>query len=400
MTTMTTMKAVKPVMATHSATTHSAFQSTIGSATKLSKLAVLVSACWLASCSSTPTPTPPAQKAVRAYNGTASVGDFLTISVDSVAQTITYKDFTNGETGTAPYTINPDGSYTIVDPNANLLSAYEVPGTALMIEAANAGPLQNTDALITAIESTPASINTFAGKNFTYMQFRTAAGGLELGTVTIDAQGDITHDSYSPFGALQQPPNQFNGGSFPASSIQEDVSGNFFTINENGGQSDMVFGTQNGLFAVDTGNGTILGLPKASSKTFSSASAGTYTGLFYEKVNAQTGQGNIETGTAVEGKATVTISAGGAVTIADGQGNTLGAGTLIPIADVSYIYDGTANKLTDPLYGTFTFRTTGNAQQDVFVSFQGNAVVFSSFQTALPITNYAPYTYFYGVGLK
>jgi hypothetical protein len=386
---MTTMTAVNPAIT-------SAVQSTV----KTAKVAVLVFVCWLASCSSTPTPTPPAQKAVRAYNGTASVGDFLTISVDSIAQTITYKDYTNGETGTAPYTINADGSYTIIDPNANLLSAYEVPGTALMIEAANAGPLQNTDALITAIESTPATINTFAGKNFSYLQFRTAAGGLELGTVTINPQGDITHDGYWPFGALQQPPHMFGGGSFPASSVQEDASGNFFTINESGGQSDMVFGTQNGLFAVDTGNGTILALPKAPSKNFSAASAGTYTGLFYEKVNAQTGQGNIETGTAVEGKVTVTISASGAVTIADGQGNTLGGGTLVPVADTSYIYDGTSNKLSDPLNGVFTFRTTANSQQDVFVSFQGNAVVFASFQTALPIVNYAPYTYFYGVGLK
>ena len=49
----------------------------------------------------------------------------------------------------------------------------------------------------------------------------------------------------------------------------------------------------------------------------------------------------------------------------------------------------------------FTFRlTTGGVQQDVFASFQGNAVVFSSFQTALPIQGYAPYTYYYGVGLK
>ena len=49
----------------------------------------------------------------------------------------------------------------------------------------------------------------------------------------------------------------------------------------------------------------------------------------------------------------------------------------------------------------FTFRVrAGGAQQDVFASFQGNAVVFSSFQTALPIHGYAPYTYYYGVGLK
>jgi hypothetical protein len=378
MTTMTTMKAM---------------------AMKTAKLAALVTACWLASCNTTPTVTPPAQKAVRAYNGTASVGDFLTISIDSIAQTITYKDYTNGEMGTVPYAINADGTYTITDPNGNLLSAYEVPGTALMVEAANAGPLQDTDALITAIESTPASINTFAGRSFNYLQFRTAAGGLEMGTITIDAQANITHDGYWPFGALQQPQRLFGGGSFPASSVVEDASGNFFTVNESGGSSDVVFGTQNGFFAVDTGNGTILSLPKGG-KNFASSSAGTYTALFYEKVNAQTGQGNVESGTAVEGKATVTISAGGVVNIADSQGNTLAGGTLVPVADASYIYDGTANKLSDPCYGMFTFRTTANSQQDVFVSFQGKAVIFASFQAALPLVNYAPYTYFYGVGLK
>jgi hypothetical protein len=368
---------------------------------KAAQLTLLVAACWLSSCSSTPPVTQTVQpKAVRAYNGTASVGDFLTITVDSTAHTIAYKNYTNGQTGTVPYTVNSDGTYTIADPDGNLLSAYEVPGTALMVEAANQGPQQNTDALITAIESTPVAIGTFGGRSFNYLQLRTAAGGVELGTIAIDAQGDIQHAGYWPFGALQQPPNQFNGGSFPASSVQEDASGNFFTINESGGSSDKVFGTQSGFFAVDTGNGTILGLPKASSKAFSAANAGTYTALFYEKVGAQTGQGNIETGTAVEGKATVTISASGGVTIADSQGNTLAGGTLAAVADTSYIYDGTSNKLSDPCNGMFTFRTSANAQQDVFVSFQGNAVVFASFQTALPLTNYAPYTYFYGVGLK
>ena len=368
---------------------------------KTAKLALVVGACWLVGCSSTPKMNPMPQKAVRAYNGTASVGDFLTITVDSTALTITYKDYTNGETGTVPYTVNGDGTYTIADPDGNLLLAYEVPGTALMVEAANAGPLQDTDALITAVESTPASINTFAGRSFNYMQFRTASGGLELGTISIDAQANIQHDGYWPFGALQQPQSIFHGGGFPASSVQEDASGNFFTITESGGGSpDVVFGTQNGFFAVDTGNGTILSMPKASGKAFAASSAGTYTALFYEKVNAQTGQNNVESGTAVEGKATVTISANGSITIADSQGNTLAGGILVAVADAPYLYDGTQNKLSDPLYGMFTFRTTANSQQDVFVSFQGNAVVFSSFQTALPLQNYAAYTYFYGVGLK
>ncbi len=107
--------------------------------------------CLLAGCNSTSKVAP--QNAVRSYNGTASAGDFLTISIDSAALTITYKNYTNGDTGTVPYTVNADGTYTVTDPQGNLLAAYEVPGTALLVEAANAGPNHDTDALITAIES-------------------------------------------------------------------------------------------------------------------------------------------------------------------------------------------------------------------------------------------------------
>jgi hypothetical protein len=366
---------------------------------KLARLLLAAFACLLVGCdSATKLSTPPVQNTVRAYNGTASVGDFLTISIDSSALTITYKNYTNGETGTVPYTVNADGTYTISDPHGNLLSGYEVPGFVLMIEAANAGPNRDTQALITAVESVPATINIFAGRNFNYLQFRTAAGGMEMGTITIDAQGNSQHDGYWPFGVFSQ--NLFNGGSFAASSIQEDPSGNFFTLDESSG-NDYVFGTQTGFFVVDTGNGTILSLPKAATKSFAGSNAGTYTALYYEKTGAQTGQGNVETGTPSEGKATITISASGLVTITDSQNHVMATGTLAAVADTSYLYDGTSNTLSDPCYGMFTFRmSTGGVQQDVFASFQGNAVVFSSFQTALPIGSYAPYTYYYGVGLK
>ncbi|MGH9545907.1 MAG: hypothetical protein ACRD23_11900 [Terriglobales bacterium] len=338
-------------------------------------------------------------KSVRSYSGTASVGDFLTISIDSIHMKITYKNYTNSESGTVPYAINDDGTYTIFDPQGNLLSGYEVPGTVLMVEAANAGANADTDALITAIETAPASINTFAGRNFNYIQFRTSSGGIEIGTVSVDASGNITHGGYWPFGVVNQQ-NMFNGGSFPASSVTEDPSGSFFAINESDGSQDVVFGTQTGLFAVDTGNGAILSQPKAASKAFNPANAGTFTGIFYEKPNAQMGPNNVESGTPVEGNATVTVSASGAATISDSQGNTLAAGTLAAVADTAYLYDGTANKLSDPLYGMFTFRTTANSQQDVFMTFQANAVIFSSFSVGLPVQQSAAYTYFYGVGLK
>lgn len=356
----------------------------------------------LPGCSKSSTPAAPvSQVVVRNYSGTASVGDFLTISINSATQTITYRNYSNGDAGSLPYTVNANGTYAIADPNGNLVAAYQVPGSELLVETNKSGPNHNTPALVTAIESAPASINTFATESFNYIQFRTAAGGVELGTITIDAHGNIEHDGYWPYGALSQPPNSFNGGDFPATSVVEDPSGNFFTVNEGNGESSTAFGTQNGLFVVDTGNGTILALPKASSKSFSASHAGTYTAILYEKSNATTGQGNVETGTIAEGNASVTVTAGGLMTITDSQSHTLATGTLTAIADTPYLYDHTANTLSDPCNGMFTFRTTtANSQQDLFVTFQGNAVIFSSFQAALPIQAYAPYTYFYGVGVS
>ena len=365
---------------------------------KIATVLLLAIACVLVGCETTPKVMPPASN-VRSYNATASVGDFLTVSIDGAAQTITYKNYTNGETGTVPYTVNDDGTYAISDPNGNLLTGYEVPGFVLMLEAANAGPGRDTAALITAVESVPASINTFAGKQFNYLQFRTAFGGMEMGTVSIDGQGNVQHDGYWPYGVFSQ--SVVQGGSFTASAVQEDASGDFFTITDTGGSNNTAFGTQNGFFVVDTGSGTILSLPKTSSKSFDPSNVGIYNALYYEKSNAQTGQGNVETGTVSEGEATILISANGQMTITDNKNNTLASGTLVAVEDTLYLYDKTAKTLSDPCHGMFTFRTTAaGVQQDVFVSFQDNAVIFSSFQTAVPVQGYAPYTYFYGVGLQ
>lgn len=363
-------------------------------------LACLFYAGFLAGCGSSTHTT--SVNAIRNYNGTASVGDFLTITINSTASTIDYTNHTNGDTGTVPYTVNSDGTYTVTDPQGNFLEAFEVPGFVLAVESAKSGPTHNTPALITAIESVPASITNFAGQNFNYMQWRTSSGGLEVGNVSINALGDIQHDSFHPAGVLSQPADYFGSGSFPATSIEEDVSGDFFTIHETQGD-DVVFGTQNGLWAVDGGSGAILGLPKASAKAFDPTTAGTYTAIFYEKAGAQTGQGNVETGTASQGKATLTVGADASVTLVDSQSNTLASGALVAVADSGYLYDGTANTLSDPCNGMFTIRGTAanGDRQDFFVSFQGKAAIFGSFQTAVPVVAQQPtYSYFYGVGLK
>lgn len=372
---------------------------------RTAKIALLVIACFLAGCNSASKLTTPPQNAVRAYNGTASAGDFLTISIDSNAKNITYDNRTNGETGTVPYAVNSDGSYTITDPQGNLLSAYEIPGSVMVVEAANAGPNKDQVAFITAVESVPVTVGTFAAQTFNMMQFRHRDGSVEFGTVSIDAQGNISANTYDPGAILWQPgATYFNGGTFPASSLTEGPSGDYFTVLQQDGSTSTVFGTQNGLWAVDNNNGTIIGLPKASSKDFNPAAAGTYNAIYYEKPNAQMqGQGSssVETGTAMEGKATVTVSAAGAVTITDSQNNAMATGTLVAVADTPYIYNNTSSELADPCYGFFTFETiTAGLHQEVFVTFQGNAVIFSSFQTAVPVQNNGTYTYFQGVGLK
>jgi len=355
---------------------------------------VLSISIYLLGCASSSTPT------VRSYNGTASVGDFVTISIDSSAKTITYDNVTNGETGTATYDVNSDGSYSITDPNNNLLLAYEVPGYVMVIKAQNAGANRDTTALITAIESVPFSFNNFKGRTYNYMEFRTNNGGVEIGAGGVDNSGNMSSSSYDPGAIMWTPPTFFGSGTVPAGNVQEGPSGRFFTLTDPVKNESMtVFGTQNGLFAIDGSGGAVLGIPQAATKYFDPVNSGTYNAIFYEKTDAQM-QSGVETGTPSEGKASITISAGGVVTITDSNGTTLASGTLAAIADTPAIYDGTANTMTDPCHGVFTFETKGSVLQDVFVSFVGNAVIFSSFQTAWPVQNNGTYTYFYGVGLK
>ena len=138
--------------------------------------------CFLVGCNSTQTVAPPAGggTVARTYQGTASVGDFMTVSIDPDALTITYTNHSNGDAATVPYSVNNDGRYTLADPEGNLIVAYEVPNYALLIEAAKTGPNHDTPALITAVNSADISLSTFTDQAYNYMQFRTRAGGVQM----------------------------------------------------------------------------------------------------------------------------------------------------------------------------------------------------------------------------
>ena len=87
---------------------------------RVRKLCALLFLLALCSCVSNTNSLNPAP---RVYNGTASVGDFLTITIDTTAHTMSYSNVSNGDSGTIAYTVNGDGSYTLNDPAGNLTAA-------------------------------------------------------------------------------------------------------------------------------------------------------------------------------------------------------------------------------------------------------------------------------------
>lgn len=178
--------------------------------------------------------------------------------------------------------------------------------------------------------------------------------------------------------------------------MTEDSSGNFLSIDEPSG-TDHAFGTQNGFFAVDTGAGTILSEPKEGSKDFDPATEGAYKALFYQRVNAQMGQNNLGNETASEDNGTVTI---GRMDRRSSPTARAPRSHPVRLGNRGYTVHLRRHFGHAVRSAVLTFRTSGTSQQDVFVTFQGDAVIFSSFKTGLPLGQNGLYAYFYGVGLR
>jgi len=354
---------------------------------------------------------------LRSYSGTTSAGGFLSISVNPVAHTLTYSNISEAHDGVVSFVENSDGIYEINDPEGILLAAYEIPNHGLLLEAANAGPDHDALALITAVPVRDISLSTWSSHGYNYMQFRANAGGLEVGSARIDAHGNLSTIAYWPFGELSQQGSAFHRGGFSGGSMQEDGSGTFLRVPHRDGDFDYVFGTPNGMFDIDTPNGTILGLKKAAYKEFDPSFAGTYKAFYYRKTGAsvsvvdfgtgepslkiadRAGMLDFEGGMPGLGSATVRISAGGQLTVDDDHGNALLQATLVPVADAAYLH-GTG-EFQDPCFGLYTFRVaTASFQQDAFVGFQDGEVLFSSFKAGRPWKTGTTYDYLYGVGLR
>jgi hypothetical protein len=328
------------------------------------------------------------------YKGTASVGDFITIHLDTAAQTISYTNITNGLSGSGTFTVNLDGSYAITESSGCFTEAFEIPGYALVLKGLKTGPTQDTVSLVTSIDS---QVNTVAGvsnQSYNYMQFRTNSGGLEVGHVGMGAAAQVTHAGYWPYGAHSSTPSDafMPASTFPGSPVEDAATGALkLTITDTNGTSDnYIFATTSGLLAVDTGNGSLICLKEAAASTFQTADAGTYRAFSYGKLGASTGMGNVESPAAgTVDKVTITVGSDGSLLIRDGANATLASGTLQPFA-------GSALETGIGFACPGLFHATIGAQE-VFVTFTGDAMLFSSFTFN---SGSGTYDYFYGVGLK
>ena len=352
---------------------------------------------------------PSAGVGVHRYQTTASVGDFLQITIDKDTHTASYVNKTNGLTGQGvPYTVDAKGAYAFADPNGHLKAAIELEDHALVVDVDKAGPNKDTRALAIGAATLPISATDLGDRKLNMMQFRTKNGGMEVGNVTFSTRGNgltVDLEGYWPRGAMASDDHPFHVGRMGTLPIQEGPGAHdFLTLAETqrGVTSmDYVFKTATG-FAIDMSNGNIVMLDQPASKELDAASAGTYRALAFGKRDAEGGADDQpEPGESKVGLLDVTVSASGHLVALDDEGATVVDGKLRPVPDVTYLTG--AGKL-DPAHckGIFTFRTHGaGGNRDVFVIFTKNGLLISSF-TPRPKSagGQAPYDYFYGAAVK
>ena len=351
---------------------------------------------------------PPAGSGTHRYQTTASVGDFLQVTVDKAAHTVSYLNKTNGLTAAdVPYTVDAKGTYAFTDPNGHLKAAIELEDYAFVIDVDKAGPNKDSRALAIGAATRPIALTDFASRRLNMMQFRTKNGGMEVGDVVLTTETNglgVDLQSYWPRGAMNNGGHAFHVGSMGTLPVDQTTGAHdFLSITETQGgftSTDYVFKTATG-FAIDMSNGNIVMLEQPASKDFDPASAGSYRALAYGKRGAMGGPDDQpEPGDANVTLVDVTVDAAGHVTAVDADGTTLVDNDLTPVPDAPYLTGG--GKL-DPerSKGIFTYRTAeGAGFKDVFVIFTKDGMLFSSFTPEAGDGGDAPYDYFYGAAVK
>lgn len=353
--------------------------------------------------------------APRLYQSTASVGDFIQITLDKQAKTVSYTNRTNGlSASNVPYTVDATGMYLFAgDPNGHLQRALELEDYVLLVDVEKAGPMRDSRALAIGALAQPIALSDLADRSMNMMQFRTSNGGMEVGNLQLTVSASMLNvalQSYWPLGALSQQNDAFHVGGGPGQLPIDDAGmgpADFLTVSETDNgitEHDYIFKTAGG-FAVDMSNGNIIMVAQTVSKEFDPSHAGRYHAMLYQKHDARgVSRGETEPGTAEVVEADVTIGDHGHLTVSH-AGVQVEEADLIPVADAPYL-TGTGKLDPARCNGIFTYRKpAGSSFQDVFVIFAERGMLVTSFT---PHAQDAPdgggggesYEYFYGAAIK
>ncbi|MFW5844864.1 MAG: hypothetical protein ACOCXJ_01410 [Planctomycetota bacterium] len=396
--------------------------------TAVTGIAILAStACDSGGGSSTPSDS--ATTGSATYNATASVGDFITVDLDRDAGTIAYQNHSNGDSGTASYTVDANGVYQITDPDGRMLEAVEIPGFALIVQSDQVGRDKDEQAILTAVQSEPVTVDQLAGNEYNYIEFSTTSG-INLGHASFASTG-LTLESYDPVQAMIQAKavhegwedagewGEFNTQSMDASLFANGPDNRYISIEEemtfpgpDGPVTETaytyMFGTSSGVFAVDTPMGSVIGVAESDSKDFKTAWAGTYQAYVYSKdayldFPQDSNPTEVTEYLGIE-RGVITVSADGVVDIVDAADNipVVSNAALVPLADDTDVYDGTSARLGNPCHGLFSVELPDQGPegytQTLYVAFMDDAMVFGAFTVKdVTIPNY---TYLYGFGVR
>jgi hypothetical protein len=365
----------------------------------LSTLVLALAACSGGAGSKSPT--------THDYNGTASVGDFLTLTIDRDASVIHWANGTNGETGQAPFTLDTDGALLVATDTGQVKKAYEIAGYGVVALDPNAGPSHDRPSPVFLWEKKAATKADFKAMPLNFIQFRNS-GAFEVGCGSIAANGSaITHSGYLPEQYLSSDSQFSVGVTLPILSAAPDDPSTFDGV-VLGDRSDGTIsfqpyksvipgpdGSPGVLFkagpswVIDVDNGSVFLLDAPTTKDWQASSAGTYH-LMGWKVSGMT---NSAAGTGASFETTITLDAAGQLTVTDPGGGAPTVVSLVPFADDTDVF-GTG-KVDLACNGLFT-NGAGNATDKLVAGFVGQNLFFGSVKlTAGPTAEFV-----YGVALK
>lgn len=352
------------------------------------------------------------------YLGSASVGDFRLLTADRSTRIISDQNITTGQTASLPYLVAGDESYSVRNPQGQLVDAWEVPGVTLLGTSTLSNPPLGEPSLVTALPGAAITRDTLKRGAYNVLHLRTRLGGFEAGCLEVDPGANIIHQTFSPYRLHNQDQATLPAFQTPAtwnsSNMVAAASGNALSMRFNPADRFSrycyIFQSSN-LVILDTPEGSMICAPQTEAAALDPTKLGTYNGVVYRKTGATMTNPTSTTGTespaATVAKCTVAISGAGHIRVQLNGANLVDS-DFAPIATDNALTGADGSGLLEsPCNGMFSDHGADPATgltHYLFVTFSGKLVVFGyySYTTAAVAASglSKPYDYCYGTAMK